>query len=190
MKTTSVTQHAPACTSLLDEPSSCHLLYALEDLLKRSEQHAPAIAKIKYQSKSVDDLFLRRRRRDADERPSSEPDGNISSRALIELDLSGLAAGEDDERGDDLLSQRSRSAPILSQELYERELAAFVQGDSTQQQPSLTDSFVYNVDLSDSDQGARQVNSKIAIFFVSDLSSTPPPSLAVTFRRTISITSR
>ena len=44
----------------LEESSSRHLLVALEDLLKRSHQNSTSISKIKYSSKSADDLLIDR----------------------------------------------------------------------------------------------------------------------------------
>ncbi|UJR07811.1 hypothetical protein I4U23_012094 [Adineta vaga] len=160
-----------------EEPSSRHILFALEDLLERSrKKHSLVRSKIKYQSKSADDLFLRRYQ--------GNVINNTSNRTLIELDLSGLNVdtfGNDND--DDLSIQRTRSAPVSSIELNDKELAAFIQSDYYQQQiQSTTNNFIYNIDLSDTNEGNfRQVNSKDAIFFEDDYSfeeiNTEPSSM-------------
>lgn len=141
----------------LDEPSSCHLLVALEDLLKRSDQTSRLISKKKnYQSKSVDDILLYQQDKQ-------------SSNATItrtEFDLSGLADDDDDDDSLDFSNQRSRSAPISPNKIYEKELAAFIDCDQpTQQYP--TDNFIFNIDLSNPNESSQSSNSKLAIFFVS-----------------------
>jgi hypothetical protein len=69
----------------------------------------------------------------------------------------------DDER--DLRLQRSHSAPVSPTKVYDKEFAAFIECE--QQQQLMTDSFVYNIDLSDTNQTTHQSHSRTAIFFVS-----------------------
>jgi hypothetical protein len=142
----------------LEEPSSRHLLVALEDLLKRSHNSSTVISKIKYQSKSVDDLLIHRRHQ-------REKEQDISNTTRTEFDLSGI--GYDEENDDyDLQIQRSQSAPVSPTKIYDKELAAFIQSDQLYQE-TIGDNFVYNIDLSDSDENSHQPNSRLAIFFVS-----------------------
>ncbi|CAF1066722.1 unnamed protein product [Adineta ricciae] len=146
-----------------EEPSSRHLLFALEDLLERShKQQSLILSKRKYQSKSADDLCVRGRH-------GTRVDQNNSSGTLIELDLSGVSA--ENNLYYDYSVQRSRSAPISAADIYDKELAAFIQCDQQEKQ-SAADNFVYNIDLSDvNEETSRQLNSKIAVFFEEDFSS-------------------
>ena len=141
----------------LDEPSSCHLLGALEDLLKRSDQtssQSVSKKKKKTRSKSVDDLLLSQHR---------IVNSNPSTITRIELDLSGIDA--DDDELTNLPYQQSRSAPISPTKIYEKELAAFIDCDQIiEQYPA--DNFVFNIDLSDSNETSQVLNSKLDIFFV------------------------
>ncbi|CAM4869363.1 unnamed protein product [Rotaria socialis] len=154
-----------------EESSSRHLLIALEDLLKRSHNSSTLISKIKYQSKSrsVDDLLINRRYRQGKDRDIStnhDTSNNISNTTRVELDLSGI--GHDDESNEnDLEIQRSRSAPVSPTKIYDKELAAFIE---CEQQQSIADNFVYNIDLSDDQQTVHQPNSRLAIFFEDDFS--------------------
>ncbi|CAF3642028.1 unnamed protein product [Rotaria sordida] len=149
-----------------EESSSSHLLVALEDLLKRSHNSSTFISKIKYQSKSVDNLLINRQYRQEKYRQTSTGDdnNNISITTRPELDLSCI--GSDEENNEyDLEIQRSRSAPISPTRIYDKELGAFI---DCEQQQSITDSFVYNIDLSDQNESTHQPNSRIAIFFDDD----------------------
>ncbi|CAF1598921.1 unnamed protein product [Rotaria magnacalcarata] len=154
-----------------EESSSRHLLIALEDLLKRSHNSSTLISKIKYQSKSrsVDDLLIHRRYRQGEDQNIStnhDTSNNISNTTRVELDLSGI--GHDDESYEnDLEIQRSRSAPVSPTKIYDKELAAFIE---CEQQQSIADNFVYNIDLSDDQQTVHQQNSRLAIFFDDDFS--------------------
>lgn len=132
----------------LDEPSSCHLLVPLEDLLKRSDQSSILISKKKCSSKSVDDLLLYQH--------------TNQFNAEQTLDLSCLA---DDDDQVDYFPQRSRSAPTSPNRIYEKELAAFIDCDQPAQQFS-ADNFVFNVDLSNPNEASQSSHSKLAIFFV------------------------
>lgn len=157
----------------LEESSSRHLLVALEDLLKRSHNSSISISNIKYQSKSVDDLLIHRRhQKEQNQQISSDNDGNnVSNTTRTEFDLSGITYDDDyDEDNEyDLQTQRSRSAPSSPTKIYDKELAAFIDCDQQHhhQQQSITDNFVYNIDLSDSDETPHPLNSRLAIFFVS-----------------------
>ena len=147
----------------LDEPSSYHLLGALEDLLKRSDQTCQSGSKKnnKSRSKSVDDLLLYQRHSIIDSNSSTITTG-------IELDLSGIGDSDDNETNEwNFLHQCSRSAPISPTKIYEKELAAFIDCDQTTEQYS-ADNFIFNVDLSNSNDPPQTSNSsKLAIFFVS-----------------------
>ena len=61
----------------LEESSSCHLLGALEDLLKRSHNSPTYISRIKYSSKSLDDLLIHRRHQQ--EKSTNNDDQNVSN---------------------------------------------------------------------------------------------------------------
>lgn len=149
---------------LLEESSSRHLLVALEDLLKRSHNSSISISKIKYQSKSADDLLLNRRHCQQKEQKISTYDVNNTSKTTrIELDLSGIEY-EDEDNEYDSETPRSRSAPVSPTKIYDKELAAFIE---CEQQQSAGDNFVYNIDLSDDTQVVHPPNSRLAIFFVS-----------------------
>jgi len=85
------------------------------------------------------------------------------------MDLTGIGCDnnieiDDDER--DLRLQRSHSAPVSPTKVYDKEFAAFIECEQQQQQ-LMTDSFVYNIDLSDTNQTTHQSQSRTAIFFVS-----------------------
>ncbi|CAF1355104.1 unnamed protein product [Adineta steineri] len=153
-----------------EESSSRHLLFALEDLLKRSHSNSIFTSKIKYQSKSVDDLLIHRRHRREN---STNDSNNISIATLTNLDSFEIEYDDDDEENNndyDSHLQRSRSTPILSKEIYDKELAAFVQCDQQQQQSTI-DNFVYNIDLSDPNDTSDQLQSRLAVFFEDDYSS-------------------
>jgi hypothetical protein len=152
---------------LLEEPSSRHLLVALEDLLNRSHNSSTFISKIKYQSKSVDDLRIHQRyRQKKDPQISTENnDNNISNTTRTEFDLSEIAYDDDDDDDDEdnLQTQRSRSAPASPTKIDDKELAAFIECDHQQ---LIADNFVYNIDLSDSNETSQPLNSRLDIFFV------------------------
>jgi hypothetical protein len=144
----------------LEEPSSRHLLFALEDLLQRSHTSPTFVSsKIKYQSKSLDDLFIHRRYR----QNSINDDNKVSNTTRIELDLCGTSYDEENNAYDSPI-QRSQSAPVLPTNIYDKELATSIHCD---QQQSITDNFVYNIDLSDSNETSHELNSRLAVFFVS-----------------------
>jgi len=88
---------------LLEEPSSRHLLVALEDLLNRSHNSSTFISKIKYRSKSVDDLRIHQRyRQKKDPQISTENnDNNISNTTRTEFNLSEIAYDDDDDDDED-----------------------------------------------------------------------------------------
>jgi hypothetical protein len=137
-------------SSHLGDISSHHLLATVEDLLKQPK------AQIKFQSKSLDDLRI-----------SQEIDDNhVSNTTRTEMDLSGIGCCniEMNNNQDDLKSQRSQSAPVSPTKFYDKELAAFLQ---CEQQQLLTDNFVYNIDLSDTNETSHQPQLRTAIFFVS-----------------------
>jgi len=150
----------------LEEPSSRHLLVALEDLLKRSHNSSTFTSKIKYKSKSVDDLLIYRRHQNekTSQISTNNDDNNISNTTQTEFDLSGIAYDDDDDETNEY-EQRSRSAPASPTKIYDKELAAFIDCDQQQQQSS-ADNFVYNIDLSDSNETSHPLNSRLAIFFV------------------------
>ncbi len=146
----------------LEESSSCHLLGALEDLLKRSHNCSTYISRIKYQSKSLDDLLIHRRHQQ--EISTNNDDQNVSNTTRTELDLSGIGYDEENDEYD-LQIQQSRSAPASPTKIYDKELAAFIQSDQQQQETS-GDNFIYNIDLSDLNETPHQQNSRLDIFFV------------------------
>jgi hypothetical protein len=84
------------------------------------------------------------------------------------MDLSGIGCNnhlEIDENqfyNDELRPPRSHSAPVSPTKFYDKELAAFIQCEQQQH-----DSFVYNIDLSDTNETIHQPHSRTAIFFVS-----------------------
>ncbi|CAF1043007.1 unnamed protein product [Rotaria sp. Silwood1] len=147
-----------------EESSSRHLLIALEDLLKRSHNSPIHISKIKYQSKSVDDLLINRQNIYKQTSTVNDNNNNISKTILPELDLSGIGSYEENNEYD-LEIQRSRSAPVSPTKIYDKELGAFI---DCEQHQSITDSFVYNIDLSDQNENIHQPNSRLAIFFDDD----------------------
>ena len=133
------------------ESSSRHLLVALENLLKRSHHRFTSIAKRRYQSKSVNDLLIYRR---------NSNEQNVSHTTRTELDLSDIGC-EQNETNNDLPIQRSRSAPISPTKIYEQELAGFIHGED-QHYDSFTDHFIFNIDLSHSNETTTET------FFVSN----------------------
>jgi hypothetical protein len=98
------------------------------------------------------------------------------------LDLSGIAY-DDEEEEYNLDIQRSRSAPTSPTKIYDKEFAAFIECD---QQQSITDNFIYNIDLSDSNETSHTLNSRLAIFFVS-LVNISSNNLFIDFCRTMMI---
>lgn len=151
-----------------------------------------------FRSKSLDDLRLRRptRRKRSDD-DADDDDDHVSNTTRTEMDLTGIgcrADGDDDDDDDvenrphtnddyDLQLPRSRSAPVSPTQFYDKELAAFIQCEQQQQQ-MMADSFVYNIDLSDTNEnGAHQTLSRAAIFFVRLASFPLSLSLAHTHTR-------
>lgn len=149
----------------LGESSSCHLLTTVENRLKQT-------SKKKFQSKSLDDLSLNHHRY------RQINDNHVSNTTRTEMDLSGIGCdnhmnhnnNSNDDNDNDLKPQRSQSAPVSPTKIYDKEFAAFIQCEQQQQQQELiSNSFVYNIDLSDTNETSHQVHSRTAIFFVSIL---------------------
>ena len=154
----------------LEESSSCHLLGALEDLLKRSHNDSTFTKNIKYCSKSLDDLLINRRKQCLRTiNNDSDDNNNISSTTRTAFDLTDIGYDDDDDDDEDneynLETQRSRSAPVSPTKIYDKQLTAFMQCDQSAQQ-SLLDNCVHNVDLSDSDKHLHQSHSRKIILFV------------------------
>ncbi len=125
----------------------------MEDLLKQT-------SKRKFQSKSLGDLQI----------PRQTDDNRVSNTTRTEMDLSGIGDCDNyiKDNDDDLKSQRSQSAPVSPTKIYDKELAAFIQCEQQQQQQQIiSDSFVYNIDLSDTDETVHQPHTRTSIFFVS-----------------------
>lgn len=135
----------------------------------------PIPSQIKFLSKSLDDLQIRRQRR------QKQIDGNhVSNTTRTEMDLTGIgcdnnietdknqlsSADDDDDDEHDLRLQRCYSAPVSPTRIYDKELAAFIECEQQQQQ-MMGDSFVYNIDLSDTNETTHQSHPRSAIFFVS-----------------------
>lgn len=144
----------------LGESSSQLLLTPVENLLKPTW-------KKKFQSKSLDNLLLHHQCRQTS-------DNHVSNTTRTEMDLSGIGCDnhinideyEDDDN--DLKPQRSQSAPVSPTKIIDKEFDAFIQCEQQQQQQQLiSDSFVYNIDLSDTNETSHQLQSRTAIFFVS-----------------------
>ncbi len=126
----------------------------MEDLLNQTSRRN------QFQSKSLDDLRLN----------EQTDDNHVSNTARTEIDLSDIGCDNHINIGDnedDLKSQRSQSAPVSPTKIYDKELAAFIQYEQQQQQQLIGDSFVYNIDLSDTNETNHQPHSRTAIFFVS-----------------------
>jgi hypothetical protein len=104
-------------------------------------------------------LFIHRRYR----QNSINDDNKVSNTTRIELDLCGTSYDEENNAYDSPI-QRSQSAPVLPTNIYDKELATSIHCD---QQQSITDNFVYNIDLSDSNETSHELNSRLAVFFVS-----------------------
>ncbi|CAF1669537.1 unnamed protein product, partial [Adineta ricciae] len=136
-------------------------------------------SRIRFQSKSLDDLQLHRQAR------RKQPhDHHVSDTARTEMDLTGIGCqdedqlnmneddedDDDDDHDDNSQPQRSRSAPVSPTQVYDAELAAFLQCEQQQQQ-LMADCFVYNMDLSDATENStQQSHSRTAIFFDDDYS--------------------
>lgn len=128
-------------------------------------------------SKSFDDLVLTKTYKNN----RSDQSHHVSDTTRTILDLSLLGDEEryrngesDDEKTDEHIHfdlhrartrQRSRSAPISPTLVDDQEFAAFIQCEQQQQQTT-TDSFVYNMDLSDSIESSHQPKSRTSIFDV------------------------
>ena len=134
--------------------------------------------RIQQRSKSLDDLVMHR----LHQRRTSEQSNSVSNttRTLFDLSLVGCdgqeqTIGSDDENCenenhfDNQSNQvlvRSRSAPVSPTHVYDEEFAAFIQCEQQHQQV-MTNSFVYNMDLSGSLETSHQPQSRTAIFDVS-----------------------
>jgi hypothetical protein len=91
------------------------------------------------------------------------------------MDLSGIGCNINTEvdnhqfhnnMDDDLQPQTSQSAPVSPTKIHDKEFAAFLQCEQQQQQ-LIADSFVYNIDLSDTNETTHQPHLRREIFFVS-----------------------
>jgi hypothetical protein len=104
----------------------------------------------------VDDLLLYREEKKTSYSTTTRTQYNLSN---IECD------NDDDNEYDDSSIQYSRSAPSSPTKIYAKELAAFIDCDQIDQE-LMTDNFIYNIDLSDSNEISHKSNSKFSIFFV------------------------
>lgn len=105
------------------------------------------LSREKYQSRSLDDLRLSRRRR------STSNDEPVSNTTRTEADLTSIGCeDQSDERVSTSSSSpprpQSRSAPVSPTQLDDRDLLGFLRNEQ--------DHFVYNVDLSDEKSSSRQ----------------------------------
>ena len=144
----------------LGEQSSDHFLTPTEDLI--SQTHS-TLSHIKFQSKSLDDIQIHRRKQINSD--------HVSNTTRTEMDLSGIGCNNinnSDIDEYDIRPQRSQSAPVSPTKFYDKELAAFIQCEQ-QQKELISDSFVYNIDLSDTNETSNQPHLRTAIFFVSYL---------------------
>ncbi|CAF3597370.1 unnamed protein product [Rotaria sp. Silwood1] len=159
-------QHLP---SIQGEPSSHHLLFPFENSLKQTHNNTNKTVQIKFQSKSLDDLRVHR------ECQRQQTDDNyVSNTTRTEMDLSAIGCNVnidinekqlyDDNNKHDIREQKSQSAPVSPTKIYDKELATFIQCE----QKLITDSFVYNIDLSDVNDITRQPQASTAIFYDDD----------------------
>lgn len=114
-------------------------------------------------SQSLDDLQLSRR---------SNDENQVSNFARTEIDLTNIGRDKtnpdnDEDFSTEIYSQQSRSAPVSPTHLIDKEFAAFIQ---CEQQTTISDSFVYNIDLSDTNETSHSNQSKMSIFDVSSFS--------------------
>lgn len=118
----------------------------------------------KFQSKSLDNLKIFRTYK------TTTADDRISSTTKTEADLTNIGCQEsssienEKENLDDFKVQRSQSAPVSPTKFYDKEFTAFLQSEQQQQQ-LIADSFVYNIDLSDTT--SHSTYSRAEIFDVS-----------------------
>ena len=122
---------------------------------------------IRFQSKSLDDLRTNRRCRQ-----QSIDDKPISIITRTEMNLSTIGCNDNyaeinenschDDETHDLRRQRCHSAPGSPTKINDKELTMFIQCG----QKSMTDSFVYNVDLSDTNKAMHQSHSRTSVLFV------------------------
>ncbi|CAF2187449.1 unnamed protein product [Rotaria magnacalcarata] len=148
--------------------SLCHhfIVPIEEDSLRQTRNNSTKTSLIRFQSKSLDDLRLRR------ECQHKQADSNhVTNTTRTEIDLSTIGCNynnnkiqfyEDNEH--DLPGQKSQSAPVSPTKVYDTELATFIQCEHK----LVTDSFVYNVDLSDTNETIRQPQARSAIFLDDD----------------------
>ncbi|CAM4799360.1 unnamed protein product [Rotaria magnacalcarata] len=148
--------------------SLCHhfIVPIEEDSLRQTQNNSTKTSLIRFQSKSLDDLRLRR------ECQHKQADSNhVTNTTRTEIDLSTIGCNynnnkiqfyEDNEH--DLPGQKSQSAPVSPTKVYDTELATFIQCEHK----LVTDSFVYNVDLSDTNETIRQPQARSAIFLDDD----------------------
>jgi hypothetical protein len=142
----------------LEDLSSHHLSATVEDRLPKN---SGTKSRIKFRSKSLDDLIMNR--------PSqSNDDQSISNTTRTEMDLSGIGCPinkEIDNLTDNYLQPpTSQSAPVSPTKIHDKEFDAFIQNE---QQQLIADNFVYNIDLSDTNESTHQPHSRREIFFVS-----------------------
>jgi hypothetical protein len=148
----------------------------VEDLLNQPHTHSSKSSLIKSQSKSLDDIQIHQQHR-----RKQLNNNHVSNTTRTEMDLSGIGCNNDleideylSDNEDDQRPQRSQSAPVSPTKIYDKELAAFIQCEQQQQQQQLiSDSFIYNIDLSDTNETSHQPHSRTAIFFVSYSESLP-----------------
>ncbi|CAF0996293.1 unnamed protein product [Rotaria sordida] len=165
-------QHLP---SNQEEPLSHNLFIPIENSLKQTDNNSKKILKIKFQSKSLDDLRLHR------ECQHQQTDDNyVSNTTRTEIDLSTIGCNMNidinekqlyDDDKYDLREQKCQSAPVSPTKIYDKELATFIECE----QKLITDSFVYNIDLSDTNDITCQPQARTAIFFDEDYLSDSTP---------------
>ena len=143
----------------LEDLSSHHSSATVEDRLLKNSGTKP---RIKFRSKSLDDLKMNRPFQ------SNDGDQSISNTTRTEMDLSGIGCPINKQINDDdhhhLQPPTSQSAPVSPTKIHDKEFAAFIQNE---QQQLIANSFVYNIDLSDTNENAHQPQSRREIFFVS-----------------------
>jgi hypothetical protein len=148
---------------LEEESSSRHLLVALENLLERSHYRSISLEKkkIRYRSKSVDDLFIKSSHR------HSTSDRQISCTTRTALDLSDIDTAVDTI--DESVIVRCQSAPISLSKIDDQQLVAFINGERQQQEQvdSFSNQFTYNIDLSDTDDVSTLASLRSQLFDVS-----------------------
>jgi len=112
-------------------------------------------------SQSLDDLRLSRR---------SNDENHVSNFARTEIDLTNIGYDKTNPDNDEDISteihfQQSRSAPVSPTRLIDKEFASFIQ---CEQQTMISDNFVYNIDLSDTNGTSHSNQSKMSIFYDDD----------------------